>query len=139
VVDYILGFAKVLEPGQGAQLRGFAAQGGQRRFGERDAKLERVVDKWLKVGASRLSGQRILEHGRNRHAPQRRVGASAIFAIDFFSNGDGFADVHGVLLFATLQFKSAPSRLCFQPRHACPGQVPQNVWRTTWSGRGGSA
>ena len=86
--------------GVGAQLRRAGAEGGQRRLGERNAELERIVDQRLEVGAGRLPGERVLEHGGNRHAPQRRVGARAVFAIDLLDESDGLADVHGVLLFA---------------------------------------
>ena len=94
----------------GAQLRRACAERRQRRLGERSPELKRIVDQRFEVGAGRLAGERVLEHGGDRDAAQRGAGGRAVLAIDLLDESDGFADGHGMLPPGTVRKNNAAAR-----------------------------
>src|SRR5690242_16829411 len=107
--------------GVGAQLFRICAQGCERRFGQRSAELDRIIDQRFEVGAGYLAGEWILEHRCDRDAPQRGDGGRAIFAVDLLDEGNGLADGHDVLAMVDRTFQIRRLALyCFSARRTLP-------------------
>src|SRR6202008_2994838 len=73
--------------GVGAQLRRARAERRQRRVGQRNPELERIVDQRLEVGAGRLAGERVLEDRGDRDASQRGTDARALLTVYLLDGG----------------------------------------------------